>query len=185
MKKKQIITIALIFAISALTPVVFAQSYMEEQSMTSAPPQTQAETETSISVIYPEQTASEPISREGLLGKSLMNYEGANLGQVVDVFADKDSDKIAYLIIRSGGVLGFGGSERAIPLTAVNIDSDGGLNLDMDNEKFKTAPTRPTNLSDRDWGRMVHEFYGVSPYWEESGTFQEPEIMPEGNLEME
>lgn len=105
----------------------------------------------------------------GLVGKTIKNTSGEILGKLTDVFVDSRTDEIVYLVVKSTGFLGFGGEERVVPFHAVQINNrNGDMQLSMNVEKFKEAPLKQQNMADQEWGRVVHEYYGVSPYWDES-----------------
>lgn len=115
-----------------------------------------------------------------LVGKFISNMGGANLGKVSDVVVDNLTNEVAYLVVTSGGFLGLGGREHVIPFHAVNIDDTGGLKVSMDIATFERAPARVPDMADRQWGRKVHEFYGVAPYWEEEWMPPPREMDEEG-----
>ena len=81
------------------------------------------------------------------------------------------SDKVEYEVIEKGsaGFLGMGERLFAVPFGALRNDGvKGQLYLDVDEEKFNTAPYIDPNdwpdMADKNWIREVHAFYGVEPY---------------------
>lgn len=195
MNKKQLILISVIFGISAFSTSAFAaekgalQSNMEtDRSIVTERPTSDAPAMKAIETATQKQAAAplskETLSKDTLIGKKLFNDSGSDLGKVVDVFIDKDTNKIAYLIIQSGGVLGVGSTERAIPFQAVTQDMKGGLSINMSDASFEKAPEIVKNLDDRTWGQKIHEFFGVSPYWETTEEQKNSEmLLEEGKTE--
>ena len=57
-----------------------------------------------------------------LIGKDIMNIEGEAAGSVDDAIIDRGSGRIAYLIVQSGAILGFGGERVAIPYNDFTYD---------------------------------------------------------------
>ncbi|MFO0753413.1 MAG: PRC-barrel domain-containing protein [Thermodesulfovibrionales bacterium] len=107
-----------------------------------------------------------------ILGKDVKNMQNENLGKIVDVVFDRNTDKIAYAILESGGILGMGEKLHAIPFKALKSSTSGDyLVLNIDKEKLKNAPTfekkKWPDFADRRWSTDVYRYYGVQPYWEE------------------
>jgi sporulation protein YlmC with PRC-barrel domain len=113
-------------------------------------------------------------SVDRLLGKSIMNETGQNLGTVSDVIICTQTGQVAYVIVSTGGVMGL-----VVPFKALTVEPTGQFTLNMNLEQFKQAPARQQNLADRQWGRQVHEFYGVAPFWEKGGMRHQTQPMQE------
>lgn len=58
-----------------------------------------------------------------LIGKDIKNIEGETLGSIDDAIVDRGSGRIAYLVVQSGAILGFGGERVAIPYNDVMYDT--------------------------------------------------------------
>ncbi|MFP3983497.1 MAG: PRC-barrel domain-containing protein [Desulfurivibrionaceae bacterium] len=106
-------------------------------------------------------------SANKLSGTKVFDSKNKNLGKVNDVIVDTASGKVTYIILTSGGVFGVGGEDYPIPWKALKQKEDKkGLQLKTASEELKDAPAG-TRISSRDQERKIHEFYGVSPHWEE------------------
>jgi sporulation protein YlmC with PRC-barrel domain len=150
----------------ALAPCVYAASdQMAEMS-------TPGGTEALPTAQLQQQQALQSVDK--LLGKSIMNETGQNLGAVSDVIICTQTGRVAYVIVSTGSVMGMGGAEHVVPFKALIVEPTGLLTLNMNLEQFKQAPARQQNLADQQWARQVHEFYGVAPFWEESGMQPQP-----------
>lgn len=84
---------------------------------------------------------------------------------------DVDSGRVAYAVLEFGGFLGMGSKLFAVPLSAMELDSENHRFIfDKDKEALETAPgfdkDHWPDFSDREWGSSVHSHYGVRPYWE-------------------
>jgi hypothetical protein len=99
-----------------------------------------------------------------IIGKTLRNDKGNTLGKVTDVYVDRVSGQVAYLIVERGILRR---QEFAVPYRAVNIDPRGDLTVAMNLGQFEMAPHMQQNMADRVWGRKVHQYFGVAPFWEE------------------
>lgn len=57
-----------------------------------------------------------------LLGKDINNIDGDSIGSLDNAIIDRGSGKITHIVIRSGGILGYGGELIAIPFEAFTYD---------------------------------------------------------------
>jgi sporulation protein YlmC with PRC-barrel domain len=112
---------------------------------------------------------------DDITGMNIHNLQGENLGSIDSLVIDVQQGQIAYVIVSAGGLLGVGGEDRAIPFNALRIDpmQEDVLTLDIDQQRFENAPVVDVDQLDRQRGQEIHQFYGVSPYWEESGMQQQ------------
>jgi sporulation protein YlmC with PRC-barrel domain len=113
---------------------------------------------------------------DDITGMEVHNLQGENLGSIDSLVIDVQQGQIAYVIVSAGGVLGVGGEDRAIPFNALRLDpmQEDVLTLDIDQQRFENAPVVDVDQLDRQRGQEIHQFYGVSPYWEESGQQRSP-----------
>jgi sporulation protein YlmC with PRC-barrel domain len=111
---------------------------------------------------------------DDLTGMNIQNLQGEELGSIDSLVIDVEQGQVAYVIVSAGGLLGVGGEDRAIPFNALRIDptQEDVLTLDIDQQRFENAPVAEVDQLDRQRGQEIHQFYGVSPYWEESGMQQ-------------
>jgi sporulation protein YlmC with PRC-barrel domain len=107
-----------------------------------------------------------------LIGTDVENAKGENLGKIEDVVLDPQDGRVAYAVLSFGGFLGLGEKYFAIPWSALTAKAgeDDTLILNVDQEKLKNAPgfnkSSWPNMADRTWGKEIHSYYGVAPYWE-------------------
>jgi sporulation protein YlmC with PRC-barrel domain len=107
-----------------------------------------------------------------LIGADVENAQGEDLGQIEDIVLDPKEGSVAYAVLSFGGFLGLGEKYFAIPWSALTAkaEEDDTLILNVDKEKLKNAPgfekNSWPNMADRTWGKEIHSFYGVPPYWE-------------------
>jgi sporulation protein YlmC with PRC-barrel domain len=111
-----------------------------------------------------------------ITGMDVHNLQGENLGSIDSLVIDLQQGQVAYVIVSAGGVLGVGGEDRAIPFNALRIDptQEDVLTLDIDQQRFENAPVAEVDQLDRQRGQEIHQFYGVSPYWEEGQQQRSP-----------
>jgi sporulation protein YlmC with PRC-barrel domain len=115
-------------------------------------------------------TGASLISADRVEGTSVYNRTGDHLGSIKDVMIDKMSGKVAYAVMSFGGFLGIGEKLHPVPWSKLTYDrSQGGYVVDLDKRVLEGAPTYdPTdtpNYDDQAWGKKVHDYYKVPPYW--------------------
>jgi hypothetical protein len=105
---------------------------------TPAPPQPAAKapaTETPAVVMNGQQVVS-------ILGKKVRGADGADMGRIVDIVADK-SGQLRAAIIDFGGFLGVGSRQIAVDWNAIRFPSDGktdSVEVDLTRDQLRVAP---------------------------------------------
>lgn len=107
-----------------------------------------------------------------IIGKDVRNMQNEDLGKITDIVFDRNTNRIAYVILETGGLLGMGEKLHAVPFKALKLSTTGDhLVLNIDKERLKNAPAFEKNrwpdFTDRRWSTDVYRYYGVQPYWEE------------------
>lgn len=111
------------------------------------------------------------LSTTAIMGDSIVNRAGENLGKIEELMLDLEKGRIAYVILSFGGVMGISEKLYVIPFEALKLDaSREHFTLDVDKDRMKKAPgfdmNHPPKTSDRTWGAEVYKFYGLKPYWQ-------------------
>ena len=110
------------------------------------------------------------LSASTLIGDTVRNQQGEELGSLEEMMLDLDSGQVAYAVLSFGGFLGLGDKYFAIPWQAVSVDTENHeIVLDVSKEKLENAPgfdkdNWPSTV-DRSWVAEVHSYYGYDPYW--------------------
>ena len=112
------------------------------------------------------------LTAKTLIGDDVRNTQGETLGSVQDFMLDLQGGRVAYVVVSHGGVLGVGDKLFAVPWGAFSLDAEKrSLILDVDKDRLKNAEgfdkSNWPNSADRSWGQQVHDYYGLSPYWDE------------------
>jgi sporulation protein YlmC with PRC-barrel domain len=77
-----------------------------------------------------------------LIGMEVRNPKNERLGELKEIAVDLAGERIAYVVIASGGFLGMGDKLLAIPASALKPNLEGGfLVLDADKEALRAAPS--------------------------------------------
>jgi PRC-barrel domain protein len=110
------------------------------------------------------------ISSDKVEGTSVMNPAGEKLGSIENVMIDKRSGKVAYAVMSFGGFLGIGDRHHPLPWGMLKYDTNlNGYVVNLDKKMLEKAPTyaddEPVDLADQEYGRRLHDYYKVPPYW--------------------
>jgi PRC-barrel domain protein len=110
------------------------------------------------------------ISSDKVEGTSVMNPAGEKLGSIENVMIDKLSGKVAYAVMSFGGFLGIGDRHHPLPWGMLKYDTNlDGYVVNLDKQMLEKAPTyaddERVDLADEEYGRRLHDYYNVPPYW--------------------
>lgn len=103
-----------------------------------------------------------------MIGYTVRNPEGQELGEIEELVIDPANGRIAYAVLSFGGFLGMGDKYFAVPWEALKpMPTQNSFSLNMDKEKLENAPGFDKNnwpdLADREWNKNVHRFYNLEP----------------------
>ena len=111
-----------------------------------------------------------------LRSTSLFSYrvkspQGEDLGKIEEIMIDMEQGRVANAVLSFGGFLGLGNKWVPVPWDALALQPDEKvLTLKIEKEKLQKAPNfEPATLPDlanRQWGAVIHTYYGYTPYWE-------------------
>jgi sporulation protein YlmC with PRC-barrel domain len=115
-------------------------------------------------------------------GMKVQDRQGMRIGEVDRLILDPAEGRIAYVVVSAlRGSKGRG--EVIVPWNAVQVQGakpsgvSGGdrvLVVKVPRDELMQTPEGGMRTV-RDQGRQIHQFYGVSPYWEEG---QSPQLEP-------
>ena len=107
-----------------------------------------------------------------VIGRSVRGSGGEDLGQISDLVVETQSGQIHYAIVSSGGVLGIGGTRRAVPFKALQPsgDSDDRMSIAVDQARWDNVPRFRNEdlatLNQETRAQELHEYFGQD--WDET-----------------
>lgn len=110
------------------------------------------------------------IASDRIEGTAVKRPTGDKIGRIERLMLDKVSGKVAYAILSFGGFLGIGDKHVPVPWTSLTYNHDlEAYQLDLSDDVLKKAPSYDAD-KEFDWGdrsqeHLVHNYYGISPYW--------------------
>lgn len=110
-----------------------------------------------------------------IIGKQVTDSSGKDVGKIKDFVIDRGSGEIRYVLVSSGGLFGIDDQVRAVPPAAINpSNSNDGYTVNLDNQKWKDAPTAADNqlsaLQQNQRGNEIYKYYGKS--WKNANSDQ-------------
>lgn len=195
MKKIMVTASAFLFSMALTTGALAAGEYGSDHAKEGQQAEQQMGAEQQDSQQFAAQQAGQQQvkSTNKLIGKAVKSSDGQELGNVSDIMVDVESGQVGYALVSSGGVLGMGEDQYIVPWKALQTDPQTeALTLNISQDKLKQAPKGQT-VADQEQAREIHQFYGVSPYWEEGGqqemqqqpTQMEEPMMMEDSMQQE
>ena len=105
---------------------------------------------------------------QDVLGQAVTTLRGKEVGRIENVVLDAATGDLLYCVVTSGGVLGVGGTLRALPWNVVQGSADRkSFPLQLEEEQFQKAPhfdkDRWPDMLDRHWADAIHVYYGKTP----------------------
>ena len=101
-------------------------------------------------------------------GTAVYDRSGNRLGSVYNFMVDKRSGQVAYAVMSFGGFLGIGDSYHPLPWKTLTYDTGlGGYVVDLDKNRLEKAPSYRASddpVWDRNYGRRIDDYYGVTPF---------------------
>ena len=115
-------------------------------------------------------TSGRLISAANVHGTDVYDVAGEKLGTLDTVMIDKQTGRIAYAVLSFGGFLGIGDKHHPMPWQTLRYDTARqGYVVDLDRSMLEGAPVYGADdrnlLDDETFGRRVHDYYGVEPFW--------------------
>lgn len=110
------------------------------------------------------------LAADSLQGDAVVNVQGELLGKIRDIMVDVPRGRIAYAVLSSGGVMGFGDRLYALPWSALTLDANQRcFVLDVDKERLRAAPGFDKDawpsMADSNFAKSVYDYYGAESYW--------------------
>lgn len=103
-----------------------------------------------------------------LLGNTVANRDGEDLGDIKELMIDMATGTVAYAVLSFGGVLGLGDKLFAVPWSALALDTEHKrFTLHVPKDALKKAPgfdkAHWPSMTDSAWAGDLHTFYGTTP----------------------
>lgn len=110
------------------------------------------------------------IESDRVEGTTVYDRAGNDIGSISRLMIDKQTGKVAYVIMSFGGFLGVGSEEFTIPWSKLEYDTGlGGYRTDITEEQVKDLPVfyrdGEYEWSDRRREKELHDYWAAPYYW--------------------
>jgi sporulation protein YlmC with PRC-barrel domain len=110
------------------------------------------------------RTVADPA--DDIRGRTVKDIQGEEIGTVDDLLVDSDEEKVRFLRVEHGGILGFGATPSFVPVDAVTAVTDDEVRIDQSRERVAQAPPYDPELADEtDYYGSLYGHYGYPPFW--------------------
>ncbi|MBI1752673.1 MAG: PRC-barrel domain-containing protein [Acidobacteria bacterium] len=112
-----------------------------------------------------------PVKASSIIGTKVVDTAGEGLGNIKEIVIDPRTGRVAYVVMAFGGFLHMGEKLFAIPFSSFAFDeANSQYSLKVPKERLEKAPGFDSDhwpsMSDEQWNRDLHTYYGYAPYWE-------------------
>lgn len=104
------------------------------------------------------------LSATSLIGDTIENQQGDNLGKLEEIMIDLESGRIAYAVLSFGGFLGMGEKLFALPWNKLYVDQNRKcIVLNARKEQFDNMPgfdkDNWPDMTDPKWQTQISSYY--------------------------
>jgi sporulation protein YlmC with PRC-barrel domain len=118
----------------------------------------------------PEMATSSTYTQNKLVGFNVIDQQGNAIGRINNVNMNSDTGLISFVNITTGGFLGIGAKDHAVPIAVLRINTNNRtVTLLVSKDKLVNAPTQAKDMSDKEFRGLIDTYYGIAPAWEEHG----------------
>ncbi len=104
-----------------------------------------------------------------VVGMEVRDSQGKSVGKIRDILINMQTGRVVYVLVASGGS---SSTTHMVPWAALSHRQKAQpwreyMALPVNTEKLAEEPKPPPNLTDEEYSRKIHMFYGISPYRQE------------------
>jgi sporulation protein YlmC with PRC-barrel domain len=115
------------------------------------------------------QSSKRFIDSDRVEGTAVHTIDGKNIGTIKRFVIERQSGRIAYVVMSFGGFLDLGQETYTIPWGKLKYDADlGGYRTDITESELRNAPRSPGDESvalDEAQEEELHAHFRIPPYW--------------------
>lgn len=103
---------------------------------------------------------------DDIRGRTVLDRNGEDIGEIDGLLVDESENRIRFLRLASGGLLGFGRTKRLIPVDAITRVEQKTVHIDRTKERVAdSAPYDPPLLDEHAFYQNLYSHYGMQPFW--------------------
>lgn len=111
-----------------------------------------------------DQTVADPAS--DVRGRTVVDAAGEEIGRVEDLLVDDRENKVRFLRVGTGGLLGFGKQHFLVPVDAIASVYPARVHVDRDRARLTDVPPYdPELVQDATYYADLYGWWGYGPHW--------------------
>lgn len=123
-----------------------------------------------------------PMVVEELQGRDVVDCDGDELGQVVDILIDQFHHEHSFLEIETDGFLGMGKKHLLAPLHLDHANADP-IVVEMSKEQLHGAPDyEPSMMLSEEYEVALSGYWNLPSYWTKPPAIRDPFVEQAGEL---
>ncbi|MBE0011072.1 PRC-barrel domain-containing protein [Arthrobacter sp. AET 35A] len=104
-------------------------------------------------------------SDEDIRGRTVRDKNGDDIGTIDDLLIDEGENKVRFLEVGSGGILGLGQNKSFIPVDSITGVEDD-VHINQTREHVAGAPAYNPELTEQSsFYEDIYSYYGTTPFW--------------------
>lgn len=115
------------------------------------------------------QTLAHP--EEDVRNRTVRDAGGGDIGTIKDLIIDAAEQKVRFLYVGQGGILGIGQRTVLLPVDTVVRVTDREVHIDQDQERVHGAPAYDPDLTENRYYEELYGYYGFGPFWGAGYTY--------------
>ncbi|MEG9247875.1 PRC-barrel domain-containing protein [Arthrobacter sp. Soc17.1.1.1] len=108
---------------------------------------------------------------EDVRDRTVRDSQGNDFGTVKDLIIDQAGQKVRFLHVGQGGVLGIGQRTVLIPVDAIVRITAEDVHINQDQDRVHGAPAYDPELTEARYYESVYGYYGLGPFWAAGYTY--------------
>ena len=124
-----------------------------------------------VKLVDTDLTLSNPM--DDIRGRKVMDSYGDEIGHVSALFVDQAERKIRLMQVGAGGFLGLGERQFLIPIEDVTRTTESAVHINHSRDHVIKSPDFDPSLTtwrDNDYWNPYYGYYGLRPYWSDTGV---------------
>ena len=102
---------------------------------------------------------------QDIRGRAVVDPDGEEIGEVTDLLIDESDNRVRFLRVTSGGLLGIGATKFLLPVDAVTEVGPDTIRIGRRRDRVAGAPAYDPELIDPRQLHDIYGHYGYTPYW--------------------
>jgi sporulation protein YlmC with PRC-barrel domain len=119
---------------------------------------------TLVSLTDSDLTVADP--KADVRGRDVLDRNGEKIGDVDDLLIDDRENRVRFLRVGHGGILGIGEKHFLVPVDAITKIDEDHVHIDRERKNFSGVPGYDPKLAeDPAYYGSVYDWWGLGPYW--------------------